>query len=369
MPDQIIVKLKKNKLIGRGGACFPVWEKWSAVKKYAAAQARKPGRCYVACNASEGEPDVKKDRYILENYPETMVRGMNAAIQFLGAKKAYLYLNPKYYIELAPKLKSVIGALPIEVIEKPHGAGYIGGEESSLLSAIEGKRVEPRLKPPYPVQNGLFGYPTLTNNVETFYDVGRTIEGTYKPTRFITITEHNHPSSFSSMFSLKKPSGNDVYSFPADWTIEKILKQTNRYPLYKFFVQVGGGASGEVVSENQLKRPLSGSGSISLYKLEGHNPLALITHWINFFFEESCGQCTPCREGIYRIKEELMSQKPDWGVIKEILDVLTDSAFCGLGCALPVPIESYVKNILPLLPENHISLTLEERKTICECFS
>ncbi len=322
----ILNKIKKANLVGRGGACFPTVVKWDMVKK------AEGDKKYVICNASEGEPGIKKDGYILEHYPERVIDGMKIAIDFLGAEKAYIYINHKYHKKFVKKLKKLIGNMPIELFIKPINSGYIGGEETSAINAIEGRRVEPILRPPFPITNGLYGCPTLVNNVETFYDVSLIVAGEYENKRFYTI---NGDCLWIG-----------VYELPEDWTIEKVLKQTKNMPKFAFFAQVGGDASGEVLNSKQLKQPVSGAGSITVYSIKKYQPKKLIIGWLDFFLNESCGQCTPCREGIYRLKEIMQSPKPGWQLFNDLLNNLDETSFCGLGCVVPVPIRSYVENVL-----------------------
>jgi NADH:ubiquinone oxidoreductase subunit F (NADH-binding) len=335
MVSDIIVKLKKSKLLGRGGAAFPVGIKWEMVKK-AEGEVK-----YVICNASEGEPGVKKDYAILKHYPERVVYGMIVAMKYLKSKKGIIYLNPDYYGLFSKKLKEIIGDFPIQIYKKPKIAGYVGGVDTTLINVLENKRIEPRLKPPYPTTKGLFNCPTLINNVETFYCVSLIHDNKYDNKRFYTI----HGSSLHS----------GVYELPIDWTIEKILVETRNYPLYDFFVQVGGDSSGEVLNKNQLKKQVSGSGSIKVYNLERHKPIKQMKKWIKFFSKESCGQCTTCREGTYRLKEIIYSKNPDWGLFIDLINSLDKTSFCGLGSAVPIPIKSYLKNILPILPKKRLN--------------
>jgi len=357
----IINKIKKAGLVGRGGACFPVADKWEMVKK------AKGDKKYVVCNASEGEPGVKKDGYILEHFAERLIGGIKIAIDFLGAKKGYIYINHKYYKKFNKSFKKIIisppfssskgegvNGLPIEFFIKPIDSGYIGGEETSILNAIEGKRVEPRLRPPFPPTNGLWDCPTLINNVETFYDVSLVDKGEFRNKRFYTL-------------------GGDclhegVYELSDNYTIEKILKETGNWPKFPFFVQVGGDASGEVLGEKQLKQQVSGAGSITVYSIIKHKPKDLIKNWLDFFLNETCGQCTPCREGIYRLLEIIQSPDPDWKLFSDLLNNLEETSFCGLGCVAPIPIRSYIQNVLSKLPENEINLGKSGKKVICECF-
>ena len=351
MRKTILKKLKQSQLTGRGGGCFPVYLKWEMVKK----AAEKSGASYVICNASEGEPGVAKDFYILNNYPERVIDGMKIAINFFIAKKGIIYLNPAYYQKLAPKLKKSIGKFNIEIFKKPHSAGYIGGEESALLNAIEEKRIGPRLRPPFPVEKGLFGMPTLVNNVETFYAVSLVFANRYKKEKFYHIDGDCLHEGF--------------YELPENFTIEKILKTTNNYPDFPFFVQVGGGGAGEVLNSGQLKQIPHGAGSIIIYNLDKHEPFKLIKNWVNFFSQESCGKCAPCREGTYRLKEILKDKEPDWELFSDLLDNLSDTAFCGLGCAVPIPIKSFIKNVLPQMNGKNIKLKNFDKKYICQCFN
>lgn len=322
----IVQKIKSANLVGRGGANFPTAAKWIAVKEATG------DKKFVVCNAAEGEPDVAKDGYIFEHYPEKVIKGIKLAIEYTGATRGIIYLNPKYYKKLQSKIKKCIGDARIEIFEKPEEAGYIGGEESSALNAIEGKRIEPRLRPPFVSTNGLYGNPTLVNNVETLYNVALVNEGKYKNYRFYTIAG-----------DCLVPG---VYELPDDYDLEQVLRETKNYPDFKFFVQVGGGASGEVLNQNQLKRLATGAGSITIYKFSQQKPLELVGKWLDFYVRESCGQCTPCREGVYRLREILDSPNPDWKLFDELVNNLSETAFCGLGASVPVPLRSYMQNVV-----------------------
>jgi len=321
----ILTKIKETGLVGRGGASFPTATKWETVKN-------TPGeKKYVVCNASEGEPGVKKDLFIFGNHAERMVDGMKIAIDYLGAEAGYIYLNPSYYNKLAKKLNKLIKGTKITIFKKDHRAGYIGGDESALANHIEGKRIEPRLRPPYIATNGLWNYPTLVNNVETFYNVSLVAAGQYEKKRFITVSG-DCPNE-------------GVYYFDEAWTIEKILWETNNYPKFKFFVQIGGDASGAVFNDTQLNQPVSGAGSITVYSVIKHKPNDLMKRWAYFFANESCGQCTPCREGTFRLKEALKMKKIDWQLVNDLLNNLEQTSFCGLGLTVSTPFKSYFNNV------------------------
>jgi [NiFe] hydrogenase diaphorase moiety large subunit len=342
--ENMLKKIEQAGLAGRGGGCFPTAAKWRMVKD-------APGdRKFVVCNAAEGEPDVSKDGHILEHHADVVVAGMFLAITLLKAEKGIIYLNSDYDKRFGKAIKAAIGDKSIEIFVKPHHAGYIGGEETSVINAIEGGRIEPRLRPPFPPTNGLWNCPTLVNNVETFYNVGLVLSNDYQGQRFYTI---NGDCLWTG-----------VYELPANATINEILKETKNYPDFPFFVQVGGGASGEVLNSGQLDRPASGAGSITVYSLAKHKPMDLVKKWVDYFAKESCGQCTPCREGTYRLKEVLRDKQPDWQLFNDLLENISESAFCGLGCALPIPLKSLMHNVVH--PQDN--LPGRGGQTACECF-
>ncbi len=322
----IIQKLKKANLIGRGGASFPVWKKWEAVKN------AKSDKKYIICNASEGEPGVFKDGFIFKIHPERVIDGMSLAMEFLGANQAYIYINEAYYEKYSRILKKLINNRNIRIFKKPHRAGYIGGEETALLNNIEGGHAEPRLKPPYPTTEGLWGMPTLINNVETFYEVSLVNSGLYKEARFYTVSgDCIH---------------HGVYELSRKKTIEEVLRLTNNYPDFDFFVQVGGDGAGEVFNSKQLNQKVGGAGSITIYSKAKHEPIDLIKNWVVFFRDESCGQCTPCREGTYRLKEILNKKEKDWKIFFDLLENLDNTSLCALGRSVSIPINTYLENVL-----------------------
>ncbi len=333
----ILTKIDAAGLVGRGGASFSVAQKWTAVQ--AALRTKKHG--YIIINGAEGEPGVKKDGFIIKHYPEELIWGIDLADKFFGSQKIghiYIFLNQEYFKKYTPVLKKVLSAKKysalekkIKFIAKPEELTYVSGEESALLNFIEGRKIEPRLKPPYPTSQGLFGSPTLINNVETFYNVSLLSQGKFKHERFYTINGAvRHPG---------------VYSLPAELTIEDVLKRTSNIPDFKFFVIVGGEAAGEVLRADQLERPVEGVGSIMIYDLNRTSKKKLLAYWLRFYFTESCGNCTICREGTYRLYELIHQKKFDKKLFGEIISGLEESSFCALGRSLPIPIKSYFLNI------------------------
>lgn len=321
----IIEKLKEADLRGRGGAGFPTGLKWEMVRD---AKAEKK---HIICNASEGEPNVFKDGFILENHPEEVVVGVKIALETMAAAEieAYIYLRKDYYRKFKESLEKLIGDLPITLFKEP--GGYLCGEETTLIESIEGNREEPRDKPPYPPQYGLFGCPTLVNNVETFYYASKIAKDSYKHTRFYSLSGDIQYSG--------------VYELPVNWTVKQVLEETNNLPRFMFFVQAGGGASGPILTKEELDQEVSGSGAIVLHNLRKTNLLALMRKWAKFFFEENCGKCVPCREGVCRLNELLRQDKFDERALRDLLFVLGEISFCPLGKSVAVPFEGLLDKV------------------------
>ncbi len=316
----IIEKLKNSGLTGRGGAEFPTYLKWTAVKK------EKAEKKYIICNASEGELNTHKDKYILDNHGDELMHGIKIALDFLDNSEAYIYIKDKYYDECVSKLN--IKDLPIKFFKKT--GGYIAGEETALLNAMEGKPIIPRIKPPYPTQLGLHGYPTLINNVETFWSIGQIAEGKYLNERFYSISgDINYPG---------------VYKLGETYNIEDVLKETKNYPKGDFFVQAGGGASGEILLPTELNKPIQGVGSIVVYDRKKTDPYKLMEIWAKFFYDGNCDKCLPCREGIYRIYEAIKDK--DLKDLKDIFLVMEKSSLCALGRIAPTPFKDIINKII-----------------------
>lgn len=330
----LLDKIAQAKLTGRGGAAFPVADKWRRMKEHRAEKK------YVVCNASEGEPDVKKDWHILAHFPEKVFQGMVLAMDYLATKEGFLYLNSDYYPALKEQLDPLFkkyfeaGYLINLYLKKP---SYIGGETGALLNSIEGKKAQARIKPPSPSITGINGVPVLLQNVETFYDIALIAEDKYQNQRFVTI---NHGQN------------EGVFALDLDLSVEAALQATANYPEEEFFVQVGGGASGVVLHQTQLNQaPLSGCASITIYPIST-TAEQMLTGWANFYAQESCGKCTPCREGTWQIKrlvdQAINDKKIDelfWQSVLTIANNMKKTALCGLGQSFIVPLQSYYQNI------------------------
>ncbi|MEI6835860.1 MAG: NADH-ubiquinone oxidoreductase-F iron-sulfur binding region domain-containing protein [Candidatus Falkowbacteria bacterium] len=342
MASDIISKISQANLHGRGGAGFPVAIKWQAVKD--ALVKDKKSSYYIVINAAEGEPGVKKDAYILENHANLVLEGVKASVDALGFKRLagiYCFINHEYYKLYAKKINKLLNSHQFLALKifwhfslKPQTLSYISGEETAILNIIEGKRHEPRLKPPLPVNYGLWGLPTLVNNVETFYQVALVKNNLFDSRRFYTINGE-----------IARPG---VYHLPDDWKIEDVLRLTGNWPSYKFFVQVGGDVSGEVLNSTQLNKTVGGSGSITVYSWFDHSQEEMIGRWLNFFKEGSCGKCTPCREGTYRLLELFEAKKTYSPEFWDVLELLKEGSFCAYGKSIALPLSSYYKNILKI---------------------
>ncbi len=330
--DELLAKIEQAGLVGRGGAAFPVHLKWKRIKDL------PDPKKYVVCNASEGEIGVQKDLYILQNFPEKVIKGMLFAMDFLSTKEAYFYINKNYYQKLKEKIDPLLAAcrekgyLINVFVEEP---SYIGGETGALLNAIEGKKTQPRFEKPSPSIKGIFGCPVLLHNVETLYDVARVAMDEFEKTRF------------STMLGVKNEG---VYKVETDEKVAEALRKTNNYPDFEFFVQVGGGASGEVFTSEQAETvDINNCGSIEIYKIETTS-LQFLNKIFNFYEKESCGICTPCRDGSWQLKELLKNLDENseipWSKISPIIEVMEKTSFCALGKSIAPPVRSYAKNVL-----------------------
>lgn len=321
--SEIISKLKAANLLGRGGASFPVWQKWQAVVSSISDDK------YVVCNGAEGEPDVDKDEFIISNYPKELIEGVAIAINELSAKKAYIYLNHTYYEKYKNILIDISKGLPIEVVQK--GKGYIAGEETAICEYIENGFAEPRQKPPFISEKGLWGKPTLLNNVESFYYVSKIEKGEYNNKRFVSI------------------NGNVInrgtFELDQSLNIEGMLRQTGNYPDFDFFVQVGGGAEGVIMLPQELNTPLSGCGAIKVFDKNGTDLVQLMEYWADFLNRGNCDKCVPCREGMYRISEMIKGRDFDKEKLFEIFDVLEKTSFCALGRGASIPFKSLIEKL------------------------
>ena len=323
----IIQQLEDKKIIGKGCNNFPTNLKWQKFKE------QKGKEKFLIVNVSEGTPNVFKDEWVLKNRLEIAFSGINYAMKFFKIKQGYFYIKDKYYKKYKNQIDEQVAKIKNMTIfvEK---ACYIGGEETALINNIEGKRITPRLRPPFTIEVGLFGKPTLVNNLETFYDVGKIIAGNYENKRLICVSGDN--------------TKKQVFELDRKLTIKEILIETDSYPDFDFFVQIGGYGTGIVLNRKQLDQTIEqigGLGSIVVFDMK-RKPKDLILEWISFFKEESCGKCVPCREGTFRLVQILQQPNVDWKLFKEVMFTLEKTSFCGLGKIAPLGIQTYLKNIM-----------------------
>ena len=353
LTPRIIKKISKANLIGRGCNSFATSEKWKIVL------AEKSKEKFVICNISESEPGVFKDKYVLENHPEKIIEGMSIAMQTLKATQGFIYINPEYYSHYGRVLQEILNLQKIKNIEiycKPlHD--YIGGEESAVINSMQGKRIEPNLKPPFPTTSGFQNSPTLVNNCETFFAISQIKNKKCNNTRFYCLAEYSDADDinvgrrFHNQHPQKtKYKNQKVKELPTDITVKKALEAFGHKPSNKYFYQIGGGASGSCYNHKQLNRPFKGLASIIIYKSD-FSEKDLVLNWINFFVNESCGQCVPCREGTFRLQEilenhYLNNQQINQEVFDNLILSLQESSLCPLGKSAPTAILSYYKNIL-----------------------
>jgi len=324
---EIISALKDVGLIGLGGAGFPTWQKWEAVKN--SSEAKR----FVICNLSEGEPGVFKDEYIIQNHLQELIAGIALARETVGAGRAYVFLNDKYKRYLPKIIKETKGR-KIEVFIDT--GRYLCGEETTLLQVMEGKLRQPRSKPPFPTESGMYGYPTLINNAETLYRAYLISQGQMELKRFYSLSGDiiDHKRIIEEKIGAK---------------IKEVIP--SRYLDKINFVRVSG-PSGFFARHEDFEQIVSGTGAIEIY---GRNRKILdgLIDSITFLKNESCGKCTPCREGSYRIAEllnKLIATKSLWDR-KEILELISTiattaevSSFCPLGASINRPVSTVVDN-------------------------
>ncbi|KPJ55142.1 hypothetical protein AMJ47_01335 [Parcubacteria bacterium DG_72] len=320
----IIKELKKHNVLGRSGSCFPAHLKWQQVKS------AKAAKKYIICNGSEGELKSFKDEYILENYSEYVVEGIKQALKAIPNSSAFIYLKKDYYKKFKKRLKKHIKSSPIKLVKKR--GGYLGGEETVICEVLEDRRPEPRIKPPYPSYYGAFGLPTLVNNVETFYVAGKIAKKEYENEKFFSVSGD---VKNKGVFKLDKCS-----------TVKQILKQTDNYPVFDFFVQSGGGAMGEILLPRELNKQVEGIGCVVVFDKEKTDPFKLMKEWTFFFLQGNCDKCTPCREGIYRIDEMINKNNLDKKTLDDIYFVLEKTSFCPLGKNAYKPFKTLIKKVI-----------------------
>jgi formate dehydrogenase beta subunit len=349
--SDVIALMEDSGLRGLGGAGFPTGRKWKLV-------AAEPAPRLMAINIDEGEPGTFKDRYYLERDPHRFLEGALIAAWAVGIDAIYIYLRDEYH-GCRAILQREIASLqanppfPIPAIYLRRGAGaYICGEESSMIESIEGKRGEPRLRPPYVAQVGLFGRPTLEHNMETLHWVRAIIEN--GPQWFANQGRHGRKGlrSFSLSGRVKNPG---VHLAPAGITLRELVDEYGGGMLdgHELYGYLPGGASGGILPASMANIPLDFDtlneygcfiGSAAIVVLSNHDPASgAARNLMKFFSEESCGQCTPCRVGTVKALQLMEQRRWDAPLLKELSQAMMDASICGLGQAAPNPALTVLK--------------------------
>jgi NADH-quinone oxidoreductase subunit F len=378
-PEAVIAEVTASKLLGRGGAAFPTGRKWAAVR------AANDSPKYVVCNADESEPGTFKDRALLELDPFVVIEAMTIEAFATGASRGFLYLRGEYPLA-ATRLRNAVarataaGLLGPDIlgsglafeIELRIGAGaYICGEETALFNSIEGRRGEPRNKPPFPVEVGLFGKPTAVNNVETLANVPLILRDGGATFAAIGTEGSAGPKLFCVSGHVRRPG---IYEVPFGTTLRALLELAGGVPTAGGVMADGktaddairtillGGAAGVFVGPEMLDTPLTFEGTRAIGATLGSGVVMVFDRTADlvgtlrriaaFFRDESCGQCVPCRVGTVR-QEELLgrlaadrpngSRADELRLLGEIGQAMRDASICGLGQTASSAIESAVR--------------------------
>jgi formate dehydrogenase len=345
--EDLLKSLDDASLRGLGGAGFPTGRKWRAVLG-------EPGPRLMAVNGDEGEPGTFKDRYYLETDPHRFLEGMLIGAHVVEAPEVYIYIRDEYPAS-REILEREIAKLPAggPVLHMRRGAGaYICGEESSLLESIEGKRGLPRHKPPYPFQVGLFGLPTLINNIETLWWVRDIVE---KGADWWKSHGRNDRHGLRSYSVSGRVSNPGMKLAPAGITVRELIDEFcgGMADGHRFHAYLPGGASGGILPASMDDIPLDfgtlekygcfiGSAAVIILS-EQDSVKGAALNLMRFFEDESCGQCTPCRVGTQ--KAALLMQKPVWNreLLDELSQAMRDASICGLGQAASNPLTTVIK--------------------------
>jgi formate dehydrogenase len=349
--DDIIKVVSDAGLRGLGGAGFPTGRKWTLVRA-------EPAPRLFAVNADEGEPGTFKDRYYLEQDPHRFIEGMLIAAWVVEAADVYIYIRDEYpevRLMLADEIAKVerAGLAKHARMHLRRGAGaYICGEESAMIESIEGKRGLPRHRPPYVAQVGLFGRPTLEQNVETLYWVRDIVE---KGAQWFTShgrRERKGLRSFSVSGRVKKPG---VVLAPAGVSARELIDEYcgGMQEGHRFKGYLPGGASGGILPASMADLPLDFGtleqygcfvGSHAVVILSDKDDMkAVALNLMRFFEDESCGQCTPCRAGTEKAATLMATGPWDQALLNELSDAMRDASICGLGQAAPNPLLCVLK--------------------------
>ena len=368
-PGDVTNLVKASNLLGRGGAGFPTGVKWSLVPMDGENSQPK----YLVCNADEMEPGTFKDRYLLEGNPHQLIEGMIISAYAIQAEKAYIFLRWAYKkaeaglrtaIEEAYKAgylgKNILGSgFNLDLYVHSSAGRYICGEETALLNSLEGKRAMPRTKPPFPAISGLFGRPTVVNNVETLSWISHIVENGADWFRGLSLTATGGTKLFGVSGKVKNPG---TWELPLGISMRELLEEHagGMAPGHKFRGALPGGASTDFLIEDHLDVKMDFStvaaagsrlGTGTMIVLDDKTcPVAFVHNVEKFFALESCGWCTPCREGLPWVEKMLASIEAGTGKM-EYLDLLNFNAkymgpgntFCAHAPGAAEPLQSGLK--------------------------
>ncbi|MBV9199993.1 MAG: NAD(P)H-dependent oxidoreductase subunit E, partial [Alphaproteobacteria bacterium] len=351
-PEEMIEALEHSGLRGLGGAGFPTGRKWRLVRQ-------EPAPRLLAVNADEGEPGTFKDRHFLETDPHRMIEGMLIAAWVVEAAEIYVYLRDEYpqcraILESQIAAVEAMGLSPHARTHLRRGAGaYICGEETAMLESIEGKRGLPRQRPPFPAQVGLFGRPTLCNNVETLYWVRDIIE---KGPEWFTSQGRNGRKGLRTFSVSGRVRDPGVKLAPAGITARQLIDEFcgGMAEGHVFSGYLPGGASGGILPASLADIPLDfgtleaegcliGSAAVIVLS-DKDDARAVALNLLRFFEDESCGQCTPCRAGTEKAVKLMTAPHWDEPLLDELTRVMSDASICGLGQAAMNPVRSVLKH-------------------------
>jgi NADH-quinone oxidoreductase subunit F len=362
-PKGVVREVSESNLLGRGGAAFPTGAKWEAVAK----QVAQPH--YLVCNADESEPGTFKDRVLMEGDPFALVEAMTIAAYATGCERGFVYVRAEYPLAHA-RLENafaqarergllgddVMGAGFAFDLELRIGAGaYVCGEETALFQSIEGYRGEPRNKPPFPVEVGLFGKPTVVNNVETLFNVLDVVNESGAAFAAIGTPDSTGTRLFCLSGHVERPG---LYEVPFGFALRDLLDLAGAAPPKAVLL---GGAAGSFLRPDQLDLPLTfedaraagatlGSGVVIVYD-ESSDLVDAVIRIAEFFRDESCGQCVPCRVGTVRQEEALKriaagaANGSEREVLADLAQVMTDASICGLGQTAASAVTSAMINL------------------------
>jgi NADH:ubiquinone oxidoreductase subunit F (NADH-binding) len=345
---EVIREVKVSGLRGRGGAGFPCGIKWEGARD-------SPGEeKYVICNADEGEVGTFKDRYILENDPFTLIEGLSIAGYAVGARQGYIYLRAEYHYLLSLLEDAVNQARQLQLlagfdVAVREGAGaYVCGEESALMESIEGRRGEPRYRPPFPTVAGLWQKPTIINNVETLMNIPQIILKGGGWFSSIGTERSKGTKVFSVSGDVAKPG---VYELVLGAPLRELVEELALAPNVKM-IQIGG-ATGRILPYELIDTPLAfenvlGAGAVTVFD-KSRDVIDIVHRTMEFLAEESCGKCTPCRQGTEVMVETLerfcrgKGLKKDIQALEDLSNTMMLSSLCGLGQAAPFAIVDTLK--------------------------